>query len=329
VFFRLLFLLAALALSACGPKPSDARQAAADFFAQCASGHAGEAYASTASLFQLTRTREYFETRLRELALDQAAVEWGEPEVVAGTARLRGVFSRPQRQPQPLIAVLIQEGGRWKMLEVREETREGKRSSADIFEVGFRSYDLGQEKSRTYTEPVALPIPTESQLQRLADTAITEFNTALQKNDFTDFLKTTAERWRNRGKTEETLNYRGSDPRKQAEADPENREGRLTADSIRNEFHQFVEQKIDFSPVLGKTIVFEKAPELSSEGVLSLKGHYADYFFRTIQVGGVPEPYVLSFRIEFFYENAVWKLFGFYPAVYSAKLGQAPGATNP
>jgi hypothetical protein len=151
----------------------------------------------------------------------------------------------------------------------------------------------------------------------MVNKVITDFNTAIQQDDFTDFFNSTAERWRYRGKSPEVINnsQRGED------SDPENRDQRLTKTNIRIAFAAFLEQKINLTPLLGKKILFDAKPVLSSEGVLNLEGRYEDYLFHPAQKGGVTEPFVFSFKVEFFNENSSWKLFGFHPHIYSPKLG--------
>ena len=66
-------LLAALFLTGCGDPKQGPKEAAAEFFAKCASGKIDEAYKSASKIFQLERTDKYFEARVRDLGLEVAS----------------------------------------------------------------------------------------------------------------------------------------------------------------------------------------------------------------------------------------------------------------
>jgi hypothetical protein len=320
--FRLVFLLLiACTLGGCGGKKPEPQAVVAEFFQQCATGQTAQAYASTADLFQLTRSQVYFEARIREMLLDQAKATWSAPETIGETVRVKGVFTRSKGAPLTLLTKLKKEGGRWKVLDVREERAGARGGGDDIFEVDSHAKDLAQQKITSIVEATAVAMPNDHQLQQMVDKVIVDFNTALRTGDFTDFFNSTAERWRFRGKPPEVLANPGNDPERRAESDPDNRDERLTMTNIRVAFKDFLAQKVDLSTLLGKPIIFETKPVISSEGVLSLEGHYADYLFSGAQNGGVAEPFVVSFRVEFFYEHSAWKLFGFHPHIYKAKAG--------
>lgn len=313
-------LLAVLFLGGCGDPKKSPKEAAAEFFAHCAAGKSDEAYKSASKIFQLERTDKYFEARVRDLGLDQTkAVTWSDPEKKGDTQRVKGEFELGDGKRLTLLVSMAEEDGRWKVLQVREPKADGK--SEDVFAVVSRSADTQAEREKALLEPVASAMPTERQLQQLVERTLTDFQGAIETNDFRDFHASVSDRWKYRGKDPRLLNYTGTDPRRIEESDPMNRAQRLTVEALKSNFQPFVQANVNLKPVFGKTATFTSPPHITSDGVLTLQGTYSDFVFQ----GGFPsQPRRLKFKLEYVLEGSSWRLFGI-----TLNLEQPPGAAAP
>lgn len=300
---RLLLLLAALFLAGCGEPKQSPKDVAADFFAKCASGKSAEAYKSSARVFQLERTEKYFEARVRDLGLDQVkTVSWSEPDVKGDTQRFTGIFTLQDDRTLTLHVTLAKEDGAWKVLGAREP-----KGKEDVFAVVARTQDTQNDRDKAFLEPVAMAMPSDRQLQQLVEKTLMDFNDAVQRADFADFFASVSDRWKYRGKDPRVLNYMGNDPRLREQADPSNRERRLTLSALQSSFEPFVAAKVDLSPIKGKSMVLAKPAHISSDGVLSMEGHYKEFVF---QGGFPPQPRRVKFKLEYVFEGSSWRLFG-------------------
>jgi hypothetical protein len=301
---RLLLFLSMALLSGCGGPKVGPREAAAEFFQQCASGQTGAAYQSATKLFQLGRTEKYFEARIQDLGLNHVkSVEWSPAEARANTQRVRGVFQLNDREPLTLQVTMAEESGRWRVLSAK---REGPPFD-DVFAVIARSSDTEMERTLAFVDPVAKTLPTERQLQQLVETTLMDFNKAIQKADFTEFFASVSDRWKYRGKDPRALSYSGTDSRRLQESDPMNTAQRLTIEALKSAFQPFVEAKIDLSPLKGKPMTLDEPARLTSDGVLTMGGHYKEFVF---QGGFPPQPRRMTFKVEYVFEGSSWKLFG-------------------
>jgi hypothetical protein len=301
---RLLLFLAAVFLAGCGGPKIGPREAAAEFFQQCASGKSSAAYHTATKLFQLGRTEKYFEARVRDLGLDQVkSVEWSPAEPRADTQRVRGVFELAGREPLTLQVTMAKEDGQWRVLSAK---REGG-TNDEVFAVLARSSDTETERTMAFVDPVAMTMPSERQLQQLVEKTLMDFNSAIQRADFSDFFASVSDRWKYRGKDPRALSYAGSDPRRLQESDPMNSAQRLTIEALKSAFQPFVEAKIDLTPLKGKAMTLDEPARLTSDGVLTMTGHYKEFVF---QGGFPPQPRRMTFKVEFVFEGSSWKLFG-------------------
>ncbi len=293
----------ALCLAACGGPKEGPREVAERFFSQCGSGKSGEAYAGASTAFKLERTQRYFEARVRDLGLDGVeAVQWGELSARGKTMILPVTMKLKSGSKLALEMSMVEEGGKWRLFAVR-----GVEAGEDVFESISRSADNEGSGAKTFTDAVARAIPTERQLQQLAERTLLDFNSALVKGDFADFHAGTSERWRFRGKDPRALSYAGRDPKKLEASDPDNRAQRLTIGALDRAFRPFIEAKVDLSTITAAKLIFDEPPALNTNAVLNLRGHLDGVVFLQ---GFPPTPNKMNFHLEFVMEGAKWLLFG-------------------
>ena len=114
-------------------------------------------------------------------------------------------------------------------------------------------------------------VPANSELQSLVKQTVLDFNDAIQSGDFSDF--------------HETLS---SPFKKQA-----------SAEKLEGVFHEFVENKLDFSSVQDLTATFSPPPDIEKDSgykVLHLKGSYPT------------KPRKTNFDLKYIKEEGDWKL---------------------
>ena len=117
----------------------------------------------------------------------------------------------------------------------------------------------------------AAPLPSAAEVKKLTDQSLLEFNTAVQKADFTDFYKSTAKLWQ-----EQT-----------------------TPEKLKAIFQSFIDRKFDMEQVIKKQVpTFEPAPALDADGFLVVNGAY--------NIIGES----LTFRLNYNNEDGAWKLVG-------------------
>ena len=302
---RILLLLVTLAVASCSGPKTNPKDAAVEFFQKCASGNSAAAYQSASKVFQLERSQKYFEARVRDLGLDRVkSVEWSEPEARGETQRVRGKFSLNDDKTINLVVAMVQENGEWRLLGATQTVDD---RIDDVFAVVARTEDSESDRKRAFVEPVDTAMPSDRQLQQLVETTLIDFHEAIQADEFAGFFATVSDRWKYRGKDPRALNYAGTDPRRLQESDPMNRSQRLTVEALKREFHPFVAAKVDLSPIKGKKLILDPPAYITSDGVLTLQGHYKEFVFQ----GGFPaQPRRLSFKLEYVFEGSSWKLFG-------------------
>ncbi len=300
---RLLTLCLALFLAACGGQKETPRDAAERFFSQCSTAKSAEAYAGASTVFRLERTQRYFEARVRDIGLDTATgAELGELVAKGKTVTLPANVKLKDGTALALEVSLIEEGGQWRLFSARNVA-----GGEDVFESMNRATDNAAEGAKSLTDAMTKTLPTEHQLQQLAERTLLAFNDALVKGDFSDFHAGTSERWRFRGKGSRALNYSGREAKKLDDSDPENRAERLTVGALDRAFRGFIEAKVDLSTVTAAKLIFDEPPAMNTNAVLNLRGHLDGVVF---QNGFPPIPNKLSFNLEFVMEGAKWMLFG-------------------
>ncbi len=300
---QLLSLCLALFVAACGGPKEGPREVAERFFSQCGSGKSAEAYTGASTAFRLERTQRYFEARVRDLGLDGIeGVQWGELSAKGKTMIFPATVNRKKGGKLALEMSMVEEGGKWRVFAAR-----GTVAGEDVFESISRATDNEGVGAKAFTDAVARAIPTERQLQQLAERTLLDFNSALAKGDFTDFHAGTSERWRFRGKDPRALIYAGRDPKKLEASDPENHSQRLTVGALDRAFRPFIEAKVDLSTITAAKLIFDEPPALNTNAVLNLRGHLDGVVFLQ---GFPPTPNKMTFHLEFVMEGAKWLLFG-------------------
>lgn len=309
IFQRLIPILCAALLCGCGGPKDAPRDAAQRFFGMCATGKAEAAYEQATAAFKLTRTAKYFEARVRDLGLDTAKrVEWGEPEPRGKAMKVRGEFTLKDDGKFALHLTFLEEGGQWRLLDAKTDPAPRTGAVDDVFTVTSRSKDSVTIRATEILEPIAPALPSESQLQRLAEDTLILFNEAIQNGgDFTALYDEASDRWKYRGKDPRELNYRGSDPSRKQEVDPFNDENRLTAAALHRAFEAAVAAKIDISPLKGTKMILSESARINSDGVLRLAGTFDCV---VTQGGDAKLPRKLDFLLEYVFESSRWKLFG-------------------
>ncbi len=117
---------------------------------------------------------------------------------------------------------------------------------------------------------VKRPVPPEDRLRGLTTATLLDFNKALGAKDFTAF----------HGKSSRQLRQQIAPAR------------------FLKEFQQFLDKKIDLAGIKDVQPVFEPAPFVDDEGVLTLSGFYPT------------QPVRVQFRLRYVYEDPDWKLLG-------------------
>jgi ribosomal protein S13 len=177
----------------------------------------------------------------------------------------------------------------------------------EVFTVTSRTKDSVKIRAAEVLEPMALAVPTESQLHRLAEDTLLTFNDAIQNGgDFSTLYAEASDRWKYRGKDPRDLTYVGSDPLRVVGGDPFNEENRLTATALRRAFDAAIQAKIDISALKGARMILSEPARINSEGVLRIAGT----FDCVATQGEAKMPRKLDFMLEYVFESSRWKLFG-------------------
>lgn len=309
MFQRLIPMLLATLLCGCGGQKESPRDAAQRFFNLCSERKFDAAYEQGSAPFKLTRTAKYFEARARDLGLDTAKrVEWGEPEPNGKAMKLRGEFTLKDGGKLALNLTFLEEDGHWRLLDAKTDPAPQTGAVDEVFTVTSRSKDSVIIRATEVLEPIALAVPSESQLQRLAEDTLLLFNDAIQNGgDFSALYADASDRWKFRGKDPRDLSYRGSDPRRTGAGDPFNEENRLTTAALHRAFDAAVQAKIDISPLKGTKMILSEPARINSDGVLRLMGTFDCV---VTQGGETRLPRKLDFLLEYVFESSRWKLFG-------------------
>jgi len=113
--------------------------------------------------------------------------------------------------------------------------------------------------------------PAGAELKKLTDESLLSFNAAVQKSDFTDFYKSTAELWQKQ----------------------------TTPDKLKEIFQGFIDRKFDMEGVIKKRVpTFEPAPAMDSDGFMVVNGSYN------------AEGDSIVFKLSYNNEGGAWKLAG-------------------
>ena len=278
--------------------------AAQRFFTYCSEGKVDAAYEQASAAFKLARTAKYFDARVRDLGLDTVTrVEWGELEPRGKAMKLRGEFTLRDGGKFTLNLALLEEDGQWRLLDAKTDPAPQTGAVDDVFAVTSRAKDSAALRATEVLEPIALAVPSDSQLQRLAEDTLLTFNDAIQNDgDFSALYADASDRWKYRGKDPRELSLRGKVP-----IDPFNDENRLTASALHRAFDSAIQAKIDISPLKGTKMILSEPARINSDGVLRLAGTFDCV---VTQGGEAKLPRKLDFLLEYVFESSKWKLFG-------------------
>ena len=319
---RVILVFLAGLLCACGERLGNPRDSADELFKLVSAEKFEDAYARASVTFKLTRSARYFEARARELGLVAvSAVEWESPALQGRIAKVRGVFTRKDGSTLTLNLSLIAEGGGWRLSEAMSDPAAKSGVVDDVFAVAARSRDTKNLRALEFTEPNALSVPAERELQKLAEETLLKFGDAtLNGGDFTSLYEDASDRWKYRGRNPSELAYSGTDPDRSKDTDPFNDENRLTNAALRNAFAAAIAAKVDLSLVRDAKMILDEPARINSDGVLNFKGAFACAVF---QRGQYDKPCKLQFALEYVMEATKWKLFGI--TINVIGVGKPPG----
>ena len=124
-------------------------------------------------------------------------------------------------------------------------------------------------------------VPARKELNALALDSVTAFDKAVKAQDFTAFHKQISKLWQEQ----------------------------ITPDQLKSAFQTFIDQQMDLAGAAQVDPVFEPAPSIDDDGVLTLEGDYPT------------APNKIRFRLKYMNEKSGWKLLGI-------KLNVTPAGTS-
>jgi len=290
--FTIPFLAAAVAamvLVSCSKK-STPEDTARSFFENVKSGRTEEAYKSGAFAFQAQQSHKFFETTLKEVGLsDIASVEYQPTEMEDGgrTARVKADFTTATGNKVSLVITLTQESGRWKVFALKSPRDASTGLVQNRFSILGRGPDFVEAVHRQ-------PVPNEETVNRLISETLLRFNAAIKERDFLPFFEACSLAWQDQLLSSEytpgiSMTMRVALTEGQKE---------IGASRLKRAFQPFIDKDVDLSGIDGKKPVLDVPPQVSTDGLLVLVGHYDT------------EPYKVYFSTKLMYELPKWKLFG-------------------
>ena len=259
-----LFLLAALAftLGGCAQRPGPLG-AAQHFFELLGAGQTDVAYQVAAFGFQAQHTAPAFAAAARDMGLtDYASGDWGQPERDGHTAAIHVTVHTRAGTNIPLIVTLVDESGAWRVFSIHSPPSQQTGISENHFSLVGKVPNLNDETVK--------PMPSETEIKELVRENLLKFNAAIASASFDDFYDSVSTKWQDQ----------------------------LTKGQLQRAFQPFIDKKIDIGGVSKIDPTFDTAPEINSEGLLLVSGHYNT------------KPYRVVFSVRFYYELPTWKLFG-------------------
>jgi len=261
---RLALLLAVvLCLGACGrPKP-DAHRAANEFFLNIGKSRFPEAYESTTFAFRAGTSFRNFQATAKELGLSAGTVScnWSKDEPQDSEVKLTGEVRSAAGKTVPIIVRLTLERGEWRVFSLRTPDRSGKKEIDQFSLVG---------KGDAFNTAASHEIPSLETIQKLTRDSLLLFNDAIQRQDFANFYSKVSQEWQDQ----------------------------LTLGQLQRAFQPFIDNKVDIHDIENLPPFFDKAPQVQSDGILIVEGHYPS------------KPLAAFFRLRFSYNFPYWKLFG-------------------
>ncbi|MEI6560573.1 MAG: hypothetical protein WCO68_00635 [Verrucomicrobiota bacterium] len=262
----LLLLAVALSVTACkqsGKIPSP-ESAATDFFQKISESRFQEAYDSAAFGFRAQTDFPSFQATAKELGLNTGTVScnWlSEERTEEEDVKLTGELLSGNGARIPVHLTLIQERRAWRVFTLRTPSQSGNKKE-DRFSL------LG--KGGGFKSSANRELPSLKSLQKLTESSLLLLNRAVQQGDFNEFYNTVSLTWQNQ----------------------------LTVNQLKREFQPFIDAHVDISDIQQCEPVFDTPPEITSEGILSLDGHYETRRNK------------LTFSLHFIFEFPYWKLYG-------------------
>ena len=239
-------------------------EAARQFIREIQTGNAREAYDSATFVFQAQQSFEFFAQTTQEVGLTELALaDFSQPSVEDGTARINANFQTKNGDQFSLNMVLIQERGAWRVFSMKSP----RSLQTGLIENKFSVVGKGPG----FVDPVNRQAPpNEDEIRKMALRAMLDFNDAIRQKSFEGFYETIAMAWKKQ----------------------------ISADSLQRAFQPFIDKDIDISSVQGTEFIFERKPEVNTEGLLIVFGHYPT------------QPYEVLIELKFMYEVPKWRLFG-------------------
>jgi hypothetical protein len=248
---------------ACTPQHlPPARQAADEFFLKIGENRLQEAYDNTTFSFQAQSSFKSFQAIAKELGLTAGTVSctWAKEEPKGDDIKLTGEVMTASGTTVAISVTFLQERGAWRLYSLLTPNQNGKKEE-DRFSL------LG--KGDAFTRSVNQEMPNDQRLQVIVEHSVTLFGNAIRTRDFHEFYSKVSLEWQKQ----------------------------LTEKKLQGAFQPFIDAKVDIN-IKGLPPVFDKPPEINSEGLLILIGHYDT------------KPYVTTFRLRLTYEFPQWKLYG-------------------
>jgi hypothetical protein len=193
------------------------------FLAQVGQGQIAGAYASAGADLRGRMDEAAFATAVKQLGLTEfASALWHNRQIENSTALAEGTVTTKAGGTKPVAVRLVRENGRWAVVGIRY--------------------------GGTELTPVPLPpkAPSETEVERLVVTTLTEFDRAVRAKDFTPFYDTVEAGWKKE----------------------------LTPGQFRKAFQAFLDEDVDLSPIRSGKPRFTSPAGVDEKGTLMVKGHY-------------------------------------------------------
>jgi hypothetical protein len=278
-------LASLLFLTGCSKSKSTPTEAAKRFLQQVADGQTDAAYQSASFFFQAQESQKSFAGTARELGLVGASqFELTPLENDAKTAKLNASITSAKGKKLQFVVTMNDESNDWRMYSIRtpRDTQTGL-SKNEFSLVG---------KSVAFNDAFAQPMPPDKTISRIVRDSMILFSEAIRQRSFKEFYDNVSLAW---------------------QAD-------LTLKQLQRAFQNYIDNDVNMSGVADLEPVFDAPPQMTSDGLLIVSGHYPS------------QPMQVVFNLKFIYELPNWKLFGVSvdlrkaPA-QKAKPAGAPGAT--
>jgi hypothetical protein len=161
-----------------------------------------------------------------------------------------------------LIVTMVDESGAWRVFSIHSPPSEATGISENHFSLVGKVPNLNDDTVK--------PLPPPAEIKQLVRDNLERFNAAVASASFDEFYDSVSSKWQDQ----------------------------LTKGQLQRAFQPFIDKKIDISGVSKIDPTFDVTPEINSEGLLLVSGHYDT------------RPYRVVFSMRFYYELPTWKLFG-------------------